>query len=282
MLVYTRTAARGGGSAVSVAASGSIGLGVGGSGFFNATAVDQLFANTLSGITMNATSGVGIDTSAGNFTYATSQSATRSLTKLGANTLTLSGNNTYSGQTFVNAGTLAVTGSIVGSGVTVRNGGTLAGNGTISGSVTVNGGTISPGNSPGTLTIDGALSLESLSLLDFELNAGDQTVGGGINDLITLGSDLILDGTLDVTSSPLSTGTWRLFNYSGNLTDLGLTVGSISLAPSHSASIETSVLGQINLVVVPEPATIALLGSGVAMLGLRLVRRRQASARDRV
>jgi autotransporter-associated beta strand protein len=224
---------------------------------------------------------------AGNTTVSTAAiSGAGGLVKDGDGVLNLNVGSTYAGPTTVSGGTLFVnngSGSATGTGlVALASGTTLGGNGTIGGSVAVSGGTISPGNSPGTLAIGGALALDSLSLLDFELNASDQTVGGGINDLITLGSDLILDGTLDVTSSPLSTGTWRLFNYSGNLTNNGLTLGSISLAPSHSASIETSVLGQINLVVVPEPETIVLLGAGVAMLCVQLVRRRQASARDRV
>ncbi len=91
---------------VTANAAGSIGLGVGGAGFYSSVDVDSLFANTLAGFAMNAASGVGIDTSAGNFTYATSQSAARALTKLGANTLTLSGANTYTGSTTVSGGTL--------------------------------------------------------------------------------------------------------------------------------------------------------------------------------
>lgn len=68
------------------------------------------------------------------------------VTKLGANTLVFSGNNTYTGATRINAGTLLVNGSLAsGSAVTVASGATLGGNGTVSGSVTV-AGTIAPGN----------------------------------------------------------------------------------------------------------------------------------------
>ena len=50
---------------------------------------------------------VGIDTSAGNFTYASSiPSTTRGLIKLAPNTLTLTGYNSYSGPTTVSGGTL--------------------------------------------------------------------------------------------------------------------------------------------------------------------------------
>jgi len=91
----------------SVAASTTLGLGVGGSGFFTSTDVDSLWANTLTNVTMDSAAIVGIDTSAGDFTYATSQS-TRSLTKLGTNKLTLTGSHTYTGNTTVNAGTLTL------------------------------------------------------------------------------------------------------------------------------------------------------------------------------
>src|SRR5262249_7529799 len=96
---------------------------------------------------------------AANFTHLLTLSANISgvgvLTKEGSGTLTLSGTNTYSGATTIDAGTLSVTGSIAtSSGVTV-NGGTLNGTGTVP-SVTVNAGaTLAPGlpAAPGTMTI---------------------------------------------------------------------------------------------------------------------------------
>ncbi|MEA2941255.1 MAG: hypothetical protein QOD09_1784 [Bradyrhizobium sp.] len=70
---------------------------------------------------------------------------------------TLSGVTTFTGATNVNAGTLSVNGSIASSSLTTVNaGGTLGGNGTV-GNTTINGGTLAPGNSIGTLAVQGNL-----------------------------------------------------------------------------------------------------------------------------
>jgi len=89
-------------------AGAATGLGVGdaGAGYYDATDVANLFNNTLSGFELGTTAGVAIDTTAGDFNYATGISANRSLYKIGANTLILSGSNTGTGKTFVVSGTL--------------------------------------------------------------------------------------------------------------------------------------------------------------------------------
>lgn len=117
------------------------------------------------------------------------------LNKWGSGTFTLTGTNTYSGATNIQAGALLVNGNNNGTGaVTAQSGTTLGGSGLIAGAVTVrNGGTLTPGNSSGILTV-GSLNLEAGSATNLEVNgltpgteddqiqvAGNAALGGELN-----------------------------------------------------------------------------------------------------
>ena len=172
------------------------------------------------------------------------------LEKIGAGTLTLTGANSYTGGTLVSAGTLRVNGNQgAATGLTsVASGATLGGSGTIGGSVVIdNGGILAPGNSPGTLTISGDLTLNAGSLINYELGQAN-VAGGSFNDLASVGGNLVLDGTLNVTVSAggsFGAGVYRVFGYGGTLTDNGLAIGTI---PSPNYFVQTSVANQVNLV----------------------------------
>ena len=94
-----------------------------------------------------------------------------SLVKVGTGVLTLSGTNTYTGPTVVNAGVLIVNGSIAPSSLTtVNSGAVLLGSGTVGSTVVNAGGFLVPGNSPGTMTVAGDLTIQRNAFYVVQLN----------------------------------------------------------------------------------------------------------------
>ena len=98
------------------------------------------------------------------------------LNKIGSGKLQLSGNNTFSGGMNVQSGELQLDGSLT-SAVYVASGATLSGNGTVAGITSE--GTISPGNSPGTLTSTADVVLDSGSITLQEIDGIDYSIAGG-------------------------------------------------------------------------------------------------------
>lgn len=175
------------------------------------------------------------------------------LVKRGAGTFTLSGNSNYTGATTISAGTLSVDGSLGNTTVSVASDAAISGTGAISGSVTVaDGGAVAPGSSPGTLTIS-ALALNGSSVLNYELGTPG-VAGDNINDLVEVNGDLLLDGQLNITGlAGFEAGSYRIFNYTGELTDAEVQLDGLS--SELDGSIDTSSAGQVNLeVFVLEPA----------------------------
>jgi autotransporter-associated beta strand protein len=119
--------------------------------------------------------------------------ATLALTKVGTGTLTLTGTDTYTGPTTVDAGTLEVDGSIASAETLINSGGVLTGSGSIRGNV-VNNGVVSPGSPTGTLTISGNYTQNSSGTL----RIGIAGTAPGQFGLLAVSGHATLGGTLQI------------------------------------------------------------------------------------
>ncbi len=197
--------------------------------------------------------------------------AGETLTKTGGGTLTLSGNNSYTGATAVNNGTLRLDGSVT-SAVTVASGAKLQGVGTITKTgtaLTVNG-TLAPGNSIGQLTVNGDVTLAGASdfEIDPDIDGSDLLLVQGTNGALTYG------GTLNVSILTGSTGifamgdTFDLFNFASQSGTFG-TVNLPDISGQGYSWDQSALYTAGTITVIPEPATVGLLGLVGAMALLR-------------
>jgi len=199
--------------------------------------------------------------------------------KIGAGSLVLSGSNGYTGATTVSAGRLAVNGSLdAASSVTVLGGATLGGNGTIGGITTV-AGVVAPGNSIGTLTIandvvwNGAATAGSSTDWVFELGTSNTSdllaISGGASDFLkdsTAGSVYRFD-----FANSAEQGTFTLVTWGGITNFLAGDFSYTGLANGNTATFSMTSNG-LNVIIVPEPASlmlVALGGAGVAVFAGR-------------
>lgn len=225
--------------------------------------------------------------------------------KTTSGTLTITGTNAYPGATTISAGTVVLNGTLSGtSGVTVASGATLKGSGNVTSAVavTVNG-TLSPGNSPGTMTLSGPLSLPSNSTYIEEI--GGTTPGNSTNNYdqvtaagITLGGNLTVADFNGFPNSDANQLYFMLVNslpspdqltnrvngtFNGlpegatvTLTD-GVSTGQITYTADFASNGGPNTGNDValyNVNIVPEPASIGLLGLGAIGLLARRRRRR--------
>lgn len=187
------------------------------------------------------------------------------IVKIGSGMLTLAyrdGNtNTYTGTTEVREGTLRINGTHTGGGlITVASGATLDGTGA-AGSVMVNSGArMAPGNSIGTFTVVGDLTLNGT--LDVEVDGA----GLGLADLLNV------SGALDISAGTVN------FQAVGVLDDYVYVIASYgSLSGSDSVSVVNLpsgysidyAYGGNQIALIPEPASLSMLAALVAVLWIR-------------
>lgn len=228
----------------------------------------------------NSGSAASIDTNGQTVTYASAIASSNvgGLTKTGSGTLNLNAANQYSGPTIVNAGTLSGTGSVLGL-VSVESGAIF-----------------DPGSSPSSTTIFGVGSFAQAAGGTTRLQVNGTTAGIQHDQVLFTGTsaavswggllELELSGSYaDYTEFDLFSG---FTSQSGDLTGISLSAASPYAGLTFNGplagvwSTGSTPEGQYLtfdqasgiLRVVPEPTTLAVASIGVALVGLRGLRRR--------
>jgi rhamnogalacturonan endolyase len=216
--------------------------------------VSGALVGTGNGAQTNPTWRIGAKNTTSTYGGTIGNSGVTSVIKIGAGNLILTGNNTYSGSTTINGGMLLAnnpTGSATGTGsVLVASGGALGGTGTVSGTVTVNsGGTLSPGNPLGTLTINNNLNLLGGSTTQVQVQHAPPA-----NDAVTVNGTLTQAGTLVVNqldANAFTAGdTYQLLNatsFAGTFTNFVLPTLTGNLAWNTHAFQNTGTLSVVAL-----------------------------------
>jgi len=226
-------------------------------------------------------------------------------------TVVFSGTGSYTGPTTINGGALNVTGSIASSAVAVNSNSILEGSGSVGAITVAGGGTVTPGD-PSSQSIGSKLSNSTHNIL----NGTSLTLAAGATLSYNLYSSAVSTGTslnpAGGTEIDLGTGAFNVegavtlqFNNTGvggvvgdpnvyNLVEFGtgnVTAADLSdftitglLTSSNeygaaSLSIVTSSNGEeyLQLDIVPEPSTWAMMLGGLSFLALALRSRRRAA-----
>lgn len=132
-------------------------------------------------------------------TWSGTSTGTGGLTKTGTGVFTVAGDLGYSGVTQVQNGTMIVNGAV--GNVVVGPNGIFGGLASITGNLT-NQGTLSPGNSPGTMTVAGDYVGGGTLLAEVQFNAANAPVNGTTHDFLTIGGNVT--GTTLVSIVPFA------------------------------------------------------------------------------
>jgi len=218
----------------------------------------------------------GTSTFSGNMVNGGSTAAsynTLFLVKNGSGTQVLSGTgSTFTGGTTVNAGTLLIangSGSALGTGAVTVNGGNFGGTGIASNAVTVkSGATLLAGDgstTAGGLTLSGAVSLEDGAIISLTLGASNAH-----SSLIRTGGLWAFDSNQLFTLINAQEGTYNNIIYGLTGSEAGIsTINTWSISNGGlSATFTYDGLGGVDMSVVPEPSSAALLIGAFGVMGI--------------
>ncbi|MBX3736921.1 MAG: autotransporter-associated beta strand repeat-containing protein [Candidatus Didemnitutus sp.] len=321
-----------------------IGSIMGGSPIYSDGGTDRSYITLAAGstLTINQFTDTSLDATIGgalsgsrNSSTATVATVNAALVKNGTGSLTLNGQNTYTGGTTINGGVLVAgsstalgTGTVtlhggrlgLAAGISIGNqlvftgtGNVLGGTGTFSTPITVDSAlTLSPGNSPGTLTFTNNLTFASGGTASFDISDFAGSAGYGWDQIL-----VTTPGTFAISATTLNPFTFQINSWSAANDTLGaLTTDFSSPASLALLTAPTAITGLIgdgqagtsNLVLntdnftayqgglftlsvgganntqlllnftpVPEPSTYALLGLGLLVVGYAAHRRARRS-----
>jgi autotransporter-associated beta strand protein len=179
---------------------------------------------------------------------------TGTFTKTGAGALTLDGTSNYGGNTTVSTGALIIDGAVTTSATIVASGARIGGDGAITGGLSLASGAQFVFSLTATLDVSGAVTLDN---------------SFGVGSLVNA------DGTA-INWSSVGLGTYALINTAStfnNITNFGFDNRSVNIGGSGKDVYFTN--GSLQLVVIPETSTWAIVGIGLfGMVVFHRIRRR--------
>ena len=225
-----------------------------------------LFGLSTAGTTVGSIAGDGTFTLASkNLTVGSNNNSTEvggiitgdggSLVKVGTGSLTLSGLNTYTGATTVNAGALIVNGSIASSSLTtVNSGAALSGSGTVGPTAINTGGFLVPGpvGTPGSMTVAGNLAFQSGAFYIVQVNPATASI-------TNVSGTAPLAGTVEAFFAPGTYGlvrSYTILTAAGGVTGTFDALATTGLPPDFGVRLNyTGNTAVLNLLaqLVPEP-----------------------------
>jgi len=266
--------------------SGDLQSGHGGA-FDNAS--DGVFndVNASGDAIVNDLGGTFTFTNNGTYTKSTSATTTVKVPFTNNGTLSIAAGSMVFADTFTNNGNLVLAHGAAAQFAQSLSFGTsfLGGTGTITAPAVTAGGIVSPGNSPGMLTITGDFTLLNTSVLLIELSG---TTQGTSYDYLNVGGNVALDGALEVKllngfgSSVVGADTFTILSSGGlgGLTGAFANVASggriFTLDGAGSFQVNYAGLDAVTLTnfqAVPEPSTYVLFGAGLLVVAAGLRRR---------